>query len=252
MKLESVLCDPLTLRVRMALSKMDPALQQWITKWEFESYAETMLSLGISKVIDLAQMSETTLEGLGLRKIDRSRFFEKRDELLSDDDALDGMQQGNDVTSQLSSDFSSVDLASGERDILKGENLPLESLSISQMIKVLEHLEMVKYASEFEQMAIDGATIVSCTDDDFREVGIKFGPHRKKLLHKVEELKKGGVPESWLQEFMGPRDALRHASTSRVPNSMYSFSQGLPKTTFPRFHSLAFFYSIFTHNSSDP
>lgn len=66
------------------------------------------------------------------------------------------------------------------------EESPLNTLSILQVSELLHKLNLGKYAAQFVDAPVDGATLVECTEEDFAQLGVSFAPHRRKLYRYVQ------------------------------------------------------------------
>ncbi|XP_036402984.1 LOW QUALITY PROTEIN: SEC23-interacting protein [Megalops cyprinoides] len=62
-----------------------------------------------------------------------------------------------------------------------------EEEEFAHLAAVLEHLSLSEYLSTFEKEKIDMESLLMCTDDDLKEMGIPLGP-RKKITKFVKEM----------------------------------------------------------------
>ena len=91
-------------------------------------------------------------------------------------------------------DEAAVDGAVPRDTVLKNCKRKLASLSADEVGKLLDALELGKYAAAFRAMPMTGADLADCSLEDLEEVGIKFGPHRRRLFDEVAGFRGSGVP----------------------------------------------------------
>ena len=77
---------------------------------------------------------------------------------------------------------------------------PLVELNEGDVACVLHSLGLGRYADVCMVVPLRGRDLAHCTDDDLKEIGIRFRPHRLSLLEEVAGLRANGVPAHMLLE----------------------------------------------------
>ena len=75
---------------------------------------------------------------------------------------------------------------------------PLNVLSTVMVATVLRNLGLGKYAQACLDAPLRGKDLALCEDDDLKEIGIHFRPHRLSLLQEVKTFMVDGVPSHLL------------------------------------------------------
>ena len=65
---------------------------------------------------------------------------------------------------------------------------------------MLHSIRLGRYADVCMVVPLRGRDLAHCTDDDLKEIGIRFRPHRLSLLEEVAGLRANGVPAHMLLE----------------------------------------------------
>ena len=100
---------------------------------------------------------------------------------------------------------------------------PLVELNEGDVACVLHSLGLGRYADACMVVPLRGRDLAHCTDDDLKEIGIRFRPHRLSLLEEVAGLRANGVPTHMLleppsqQQHSQPLSALVHSPPPTVP-----------------------------------
>jgi len=80
------------------------------------------------------------------------------------------------------------------------QTTPLVELNEGDIACVLHSLGLGKYADVCMAVPLRGRDLAHCTDDDLKEIGIRFRPHRLSLLEEVAGFRANGVPAHMLLE----------------------------------------------------
>jgi len=81
-----------------------------------------------------------------------------------------------------------------------GEELvDLTDLTEYEVAQLLAALGLGKYAQACLDVPLRGKDLKHCKDEDLKEIGINFRPHRASLLEEVERFVREGVPASMLE-----------------------------------------------------
>ena len=86
-------------------------------------------------------------------------------------------------------DISPDDSISVVAEGLADEKVPLEALTEHQVARVLSSIGLGKYAEACISVPLRGQDLAFCTDEDLKEIGISFRPHRLSLLEEVSRMK---------------------------------------------------------------
>ena len=70
----------------------------------------------------------------------------------------------------------------------------LNELKSEEVCKLLQHLELGKYAESFQSLGMTGADLSSCSLEELEQAGVNFRPHRERLLRQVTDYRRQGVP----------------------------------------------------------
>ena len=71
---------------------------------------------------------------------------------------------------------------------------PLDGLTTDDVCKLLQFLELEKYAVPFRELGMTGRDLGASSLDELEEAGVKFRPHRQRLLDTIAGYKSKGVP----------------------------------------------------------
>lgn len=86
-------------------------------------------------------------------------------------------------------------------DIHTNDVRALHSLSVYDILRLLDYLELKQYKRVFVRDNIDGPTIASCSSvADLQFLGVTSGSDANYFYEKIEEYKKHGVPVTYLEE----------------------------------------------------
>ena len=119
------------------------------------------------------------------------------------------------------------------------QTTPLVELNEGDIACVLHSLGLGKYADVCMAVPLRGRDLAHCTDDDLKEIGIRFRPHRLSLLEEVAGFRANGVPAHMLlepppqqQQHSQPPPArgdqhLGIAATSAVASALSGLSGGV-------------------------
>jgi hypothetical protein len=78
---------------------------------------------------------------------------------------------------------------------------PLSELSVDDVIRLLESLNLSNFCNNFEDNRIDGPTLMNCkSEDDVKELGIDIVAKARILYEEIIKLKSTGVPLTFLSE----------------------------------------------------
>ena len=80
------------------------------------------------------------------------------------------------------------------------QTTPLVELNEGDIACVLHSLGLGKYADVCMAVPLRGRDLAHCTDEDLKEIGIRFRPHRLSLLEEVAGFRANGVPAHMLLE----------------------------------------------------
>ena len=80
------------------------------------------------------------------------------------------------------------------------QTTPLVELNEGDKACVLHSLGLGKYADVCMAVPLRGRDLAHCTDEDLKEIGIRFRPHRLSLLEEVAGFRANGVPAHMLLE----------------------------------------------------
>ena len=69
----------------------------------------------------------------------------------------------------------------------------LETLTVNEVGKLLEGIELGLYASAFKAEQISGSDLVAATEEDLEEIGV-IRLHRRRIVEKAAEFAQTGVP----------------------------------------------------------
>lgn len=95
----------------------------------------------------------------------------------------------------------------------------IESLTIDEVSLLLQHLNLGKYVAPLRDLPMTGADLALCNEEDLKEAGVSFRPHRTRLHDAVQELKKTGVgPELLAVAPSGALAAAAPATYTRTSN----------------------------------
>lgn len=78
--------------------------------------------------------------------------------------------------------------------------MPLTELNEGDVACLLHSLGLGRYADVCMVLPLRGRDLAHCTEDDLKEIGIRFRPHRLSLLEEVAALRANGVPAHMLLE----------------------------------------------------
>ena len=119
------------------------------------------------------------------------------------------------------------------------QTTPLVELNEGDIACVLHSLGLGKYADVCMAVPLRGRDLAHCTDEDLKEIGIRFRPHRLSLLEEVAGFRANGVPAHMLlepppqqQQHSQPPPArgdqhLGIAATSAVASALSGLSGGV-------------------------
>lgn len=94
------------------------------------------------------------------------------------------------------------------------QTMPLVELNEGDIACVLHSLGLGKYADVCMAVPLRGRDLAHCTDDDLKEIGIRFRPHRLSLLEEVAGFRANGVPAHMLLEPPPQQQQQQHSQPS--------------------------------------
>ena len=78
---------------------------------------------------------------------------------------------------------------------------PLSELSVDDVIHLLKSLKLSNFCYNFEDIIIDGPTLMNCQSvDDVKELGIALTAKARILYEEIVQFKSNGVPLTLLSE----------------------------------------------------
>ena len=74
-------------------------------------------------------------------------------------------------------------------------------MSVDDVIRLLESLNLSNFCDNFEDNRIDGPTLMNCkSEDDVKELGIDMTAKARRLYQELIKFKSTGVPLTLLSE----------------------------------------------------